>query len=701
MLDNIKIGKFAIPRNCVTLGKGSFATVLLGHEDQEPTKKAAIKVISKKKLNSCMWGKELEILKMLSQFNQTNLVTFLHFEESRDHIFLVTEFCNGGDLEKYLNAVKVIPEPSIAHLLRNIASGLHCLKQLNIVHRDLKPANILMSFSGNRPKSFFDITFKIADFGFAKLLEEHMMTATICGSPIYMAPEIYKFRSYNYKADLWSVGVVAYQCALGKVPFCERSYEKLGRVYKDGKANLELPDVLCKELKSLLKMLLVQDADERIRFEDFYSHNFLLMHSESSTYFRRSSESSIKRETSLMKDLEKVTNKADNKFVLRRSSADNPTTDKSLLDGFVVVEHHMIPQRETCEAAKVKSSDPRKGQMKVMVTRDTQTPNQFNFHNKSSGCSVDPDPCHVKDLKRRNPNQEQKEGNTDLWTCMSLDEVDIPQVSMDFESKRMRTNAYQSFSTCNWSSGSKQSSSDSYASLTNTFDDLSDHFYSPELDEKLLMEKEEVEVLEKLEFLLKFIEFTFRLADHGGLWVAASSSSSSSSSPSSSIVSLMGTTPPIRDDDRLCLYARCLLVAVSGINCAKKAAKESHISLSRTLKKIVSGLKDLYTICLERTNEVKRHLTKEGNFGRVQSKAAETILYLFAVAAAREGARAETVKSFTECYQYYQIAYVFLHWIEMKSRQNRIHLTEYKSKIEKRLRHFQKRGAVPYDKPTY
>lgn len=48
---------------------------------------------------------------------------------------------------------------------------------------------------------------------------------------------------------------------------------------------------------------------------------------------------------------------------------------------------------------------------------------------------------------------------------------------------------------------------------------------------------------------------------------------------------------------------------------------------------VVSGLKDLYTICLERTNEVKRHLAKEGNFGRVQSKAAETILYLFAVAA--------------------------------------------------------------------
>lgn len=114
------------------------------------------------------------------------------------------------------------------------------MNQKDIVHRDMKPQNILLCLPpGKRidcPPS--EIKLKIADFGFARFLQEGNMAATLCGSPMYMvdrqksifyslgvcrrdlqAPEVIMSEQYCAKADLWSVGTILFQCLTGKAPF--------------------------------------------------------------------------------------------------------------------------------------------------------------------------------------------------------------------------------------------------------------------------------------------------------------------------------------------------------------------------------------------------------------------------------------------------------------------------------------------------
>jgi serine/threonine-protein kinase ULK/ATG1 len=120
-----------------------------------------------------------------------------------------------GQIEK-----ETLSEMSIKHLTRHIAGALQAIHQRQIIHRDIKPQNILLSFrSTSSTQSFKDATIKLADFGFARYLSSSDMAATLCGSPLYMAPEILLGRRYDSKVDLWSTGTILYQCLTGEAPF--------------------------------------------------------------------------------------------------------------------------------------------------------------------------------------------------------------------------------------------------------------------------------------------------------------------------------------------------------------------------------------------------------------------------------------------------------------------------------------------------
>ena len=125
----------------------------------------------------------------------------------------------GGPLPCELGTGIVRPEWS--GTLQQLALGLAHMRTRNLIHRDLKPQNLLLSSMA--PTAIL----KIADFGFARYMQQQDLAETLCGSPLYMAPEILRFQKYDAKADLWSVGAILFEMLVGKPPFSGANHVQL------------------------------------------------------------------------------------------------------------------------------------------------------------------------------------------------------------------------------------------------------------------------------------------------------------------------------------------------------------------------------------------------------------------------------------------------------------------------------------------
>ncbi|MEQ2264849.1 Serine/threonine-protein kinase ulk2, partial [Xenotaenia resolanae] len=178
------VGDFEYSRKDL-VGHGAFAVVFKGRHRKKTDWEVAIKSINKKNLSKSqiLLGKEIKILKELQH---ENIVALYDVQETPNSVFLVMEYCNGGDLADYLQAKGTLREDTLRVFLQQIAAAMRILHSKGIIHRDLKPQNILLSYVGRKKSNISGIRIKIADFGFARYLQSNMMAVTLCGSPMYM-----------------------------------------------------------------------------------------------------------------------------------------------------------------------------------------------------------------------------------------------------------------------------------------------------------------------------------------------------------------------------------------------------------------------------------------------------------------------------------------------------------------------------------
>ncbi|KAL0309912.1 UNVERIFIED_CONTAM: Serine/threonine-protein kinase ATG1c [Sesamum radiatum] len=157
------------------------------------------------------------------------------------------------------------------YALNDAAEGLKVLRENNLIHRDLKPQNLLLSTDGD------NCILKIADFGFARSLPPRGLAETLCGSPLYMAPEIMQLQKYDAKADLWSVGAILYQLVTGRTPFTgSNQIHLLQNIIRS--TGLQFPPEakdLSPHCMDLCKKLLQRNPVERLTFEEFFNHPYL------------------------------------------------------------------------------------------------------------------------------------------------------------------------------------------------------------------------------------------------------------------------------------------------------------------------------------------------------------------------------------------------------------------------------------------
>lgn len=306
------IGQFVIGSE---IGKGSFAQVYVG-KHQTSGAAVAIKSVELGRLNKKLKENLYSEIQILKRLRHPHIVALHDCIESKTHINLVMEYCELGDLSVFIKKRdKLVTNPATCdmarkypsvpnaglnevvtrHFLKQLASALQFLRQGNFVHRDVKPQNLLLlpsvhyreSNEESRPilsasnDSLIPAVgleslpmLKLADFGFARVLPSTSLAETLCGSPLYMAPEILRYERYDAKADLWSVGTVLYEMVSGKPPFRASNHVELLRKIENAQDQIRFPKEVqvSPELKGLIRALLKRSPVERLNFENFFNH---------------------------------------------------------------------------------------------------------------------------------------------------------------------------------------------------------------------------------------------------------------------------------------------------------------------------------------------------------------------------------------------------------------------------------------------
>ena len=234
------------------LGKGVFSEVyLIQHKQTEEL--FARKCIHHNKVN--LKDRELLIMKKIKH---PNIVSFYDSFEESNQLNIIIEYCEKGDLQEFLNGRKM-KEKHALHYFYQILQGLNYLHSNNIIHRDIKPQNILIDK--------YNVC-KIADFGFARYKEEDTLLKTVCGSPLYMAPEIIKKQHYTESADIWSAGVLFYQMLTGYQPFKCSSFYELSKLVDDGEDCIKYPPYMTAVSRDILQNVFIFDYNERIGIQE-------------------------------------------------------------------------------------------------------------------------------------------------------------------------------------------------------------------------------------------------------------------------------------------------------------------------------------------------------------------------------------------------------------------------------------------------
>lgn len=192
------------------IGKGSFGKVLLAKHKKEG-QTYAIKVLAKKMI--LKRNEKAHIMcernVLLKNLNHPFLVGLRYSFQSKDKLYFVLDYVNGGELFFHLQKERYFSESRAKFYAAEITSALGYLHSENIVYRDLKPENILLDAEGH---------IVLTDFGLCKdNLSGRQTTNTFCGTPEYLAPEVLRKEAYDRCVDWWCLGAVLYEMIYGLV----------------------------------------------------------------------------------------------------------------------------------------------------------------------------------------------------------------------------------------------------------------------------------------------------------------------------------------------------------------------------------------------------------------------------------------------------------------------------------------------------
>ena len=263
------------------LGSGSFGRVYLVSHKQTKVQ-YAIKAIDKRDKSNQeekpYFRREVEVMYKIHHPNVVKL--YGHFEDN-NYCYFIMEYISKGNIYGLIpqDKKKRLSTQIVASLMKDVISAVYFLHNMDppIIHRDIKPENVLLAEG---------MVAKLTDFGWSNYMQEDVKRTTVCGTPIYLAPEIINEKGHDERVDIWCIGVLLFELITANVPFQGNDLETLKNNIL--KLKITWPRDINLDAKNLIMKILKLDPNARISLSDMLNHPFF------TKYFPNAAQSLIK-----------------------------------------------------------------------------------------------------------------------------------------------------------------------------------------------------------------------------------------------------------------------------------------------------------------------------------------------------------------------------------------------------------------------
>lgn len=246
------------------IGRGKHSVVYKGR------KKKTIQYYAIKSVEKSQKPRVLQEVRTMHALKHNNILKFIAWYETSNHLWLILEYCVGGDLVSLLKQDLRLPESSIHDFGRDIVVALQYLHSNSIIYCDLKPSNVLLDENGVIKLGGFGLSRRLSDINKTPL---NSLPPAKRGTPCYMAPELFsEGATHSSASDLWALGCVLYECSTGRPPFMSSTFNQLAHDI----LNNEPPPMAgaSKEFEHLLGRLLDKNPATRISWQGLVQHPF-------------------------------------------------------------------------------------------------------------------------------------------------------------------------------------------------------------------------------------------------------------------------------------------------------------------------------------------------------------------------------------------------------------------------------------------
>ncbi|CAD8110741.1 unnamed protein product [Paramecium primaurelia] len=246
---------------CHQIGKGQFSKVMLV---KNAGVQYALKMIDKKLIQKYNIAQQVQReIDIQSSIKHPNIVKMFGNFQDNEYVYLITEYCEKGNLYQ-----KQFSKENIKQIIKQILLGIKYLHSMGIMHRDIKPENIYLTS---------DDKIKIGDFGFSNYKGRRK---TFCGTPEYMPPEIVQsqanknyYNGYDERVDIWAIGILLFELCNDTVPF--RDIDRNRQQDRICRENIQFKEDQDSNLIDFIQKCLKKDPNQRAAIQELLLHPYL------------------------------------------------------------------------------------------------------------------------------------------------------------------------------------------------------------------------------------------------------------------------------------------------------------------------------------------------------------------------------------------------------------------------------------------